>query len=73
MLNGNTMKNYTRYMDKINSMLAEPAKKPKTPASGLLAPSRVPKETKTDNSVDGQIARYIATIREQKQEILRGK
>ena len=39
------MKNYTRYMDKINSMLDVPAKKEKTPASGFLAPSRVPKES----------------------------
>lgn len=67
------MKNYTKYMDKINSMLDAPTKKQKIPASGLLSPSRVPKETKEDNSVDGQVARYIAIIREQKQEILRGK
>tara|TARA_R110000796_G_scaffold244439_1_gene367510 strand:- start:270 stop:473 length:204 start_codon:yes stop_codon:yes gene_type:complete len=67
------MKNYTKYMDKINSMLDVPAKKEKTPASGFLAPSRVPKETKEDNSVDGQVAKYIAILREQKQEILRGK
>jgi hypothetical protein len=67
------MKNYKTYMEKINSMLEEPTKKQKVPASGLLSPSRVPKETKMDDSIDGQIARYIATIREQKQEILRGK
>jgi hypothetical protein len=67
------MRNYTKYMDKINSMLDVPTKKLKTPASGLLSPSRVPKETKEDNSVDGQVAKYIAAIREQKQEILRGK
>ena len=60
-------------MDKINSMLAEPAKKPRTPASGFLAPSRVPKDTKIDNSFYGQIAIYISTIREHKQDILRGK
>ena len=60
-------------MQKIDSMLAEPAKKQKTPASGLLAPSRMPKQTKEDNSVDAQIARYVALIRKQKQEILSGK
>lgn len=60
-------------MEKINSMLEEPAKKQKTPASGLLSPSRVPKKTEEDKSVDGQIAMYIATIRKQKQEILSGK
>lgn len=67
------MKNYKQYMQKIDSMLAEPAKKQKTPASGLLAPSRMPKQTKEDNSVDAQIARYVALIRKQKQEILSGK
>ena len=30
-------------------------------------------QTKEDNSVDGQVARYIALIRKQKQEILSGK
>lgn len=60
-------------MDKINSMLDVSPKKQKKPASGLLSPSRVPKETKKDDSVDGQVARYIAMIREQKQEIVRGK
>lgn len=54
-------------------MLAEPAKKQIAPVSGLLSPSRLPKQTKEDNSVDGQVARYIALIRKQKQEILSGK
>lgn len=67
------MKNYKQYMQKIDSMLAEPAKKQKVPASGLLSPSRLPKQTKEDTSVDGQVARYIAVIRKQKQEILSGK
>lgn len=67
------MKNYKRYMQKIDSMLAEPAQKQKVPASGLLSPSRLPKQTKEDTSVDGQVAKYISVIRQQKQEILRGK
>ena len=67
------MKNYKRYMQKIDSMLAEPAQKQKVPASGLLSPSRLPKQTKEDTSIDGQVAKYISVIRQQKQEILRGK
>jgi len=67
------MRNYKRYIQKIDSMLAQPAQKQKVPASGLLSPSRVTQQAKEDTSVDGQIAKYISVIRKQKQEILRGK
>lgn len=67
------MKNYTRYMQKIDGLLAEDKADKKTPASGLLAPSKVPKKTQEGTDVDSQIAKYISIIRKQKQELINGR
>lgn len=64
------MKNYSKYMEKIDAMLAEEKGRKKPTASGLLAPSRMPKETKQKNDLDSQIANYISIIRKQKEDLL---
>ena len=40
------MKNYTKYMKKIDGMLEMAKPEKKTPASGLLAPAKLPKRQK---------------------------
>lgn len=67
------MKNYSKYMKKIDSMLAEDPKVKKTPASGLLSPSKIPTKTKQGTDTDSQVANYISMIRKTKQELINGR
>ena len=67
------MKNYSKYMKKIDSMLAEDPKAKKIPASGLLSPSKTPTKTKQGTDTDSQVANYISMIRKTKQELINGR
>jgi hypothetical protein len=67
------MKNYTKYMKKIDGMLEMAKPEKKTPTSGLLAPAKLPKKAQEGTDTDSQIARYISIIRKQKQEVINGR
>jgi len=54
-------------------MLAEDPKVKKTPASGLLSPSKIPTKTKQGTDTDSQVANYISMIRKTKQELINGR
>lgn len=67
------MQNYSKYMKKIDSMLAEDPQVKKVPASGLLSPSKLPAKIKEGTDTDSQVARYISMIRKTKQELINGR
>ena len=67
------MKNYSKYMKKIDSMLAEDPQVKKAPASGLLSPSKLPAKIKQGTDTDSQVANYISMIRKTKQELINGR
>jgi hypothetical protein len=69
------MQNFNKFYSKVSALADEQlvVKKPK-PSKGLLAKNDMSsKEVKESNDVHYQVAKYIAAIRKQKQEIMNGK
>lgn len=69
------MQNFDKFYSKVSALADEQlvVKKPK-PSKGLLAKGDMPsKDVKENNDVYNQVAKYIAAIRKQKQEIMNGK
>jgi hypothetical protein len=57
---------YKAMMGRVEKMLA--AKPSVSPSSGLLSPSKAPKQTPTTGP-EATIAKYVALIRKQRQEL----
>jgi hypothetical protein len=66
------MKNYNTFMQRIEDILSSKTKEAVTPSKGLLSPS-APKATPQKQGVEHDIAKYISTIRKQKDEVMNGR
>jgi hypothetical protein len=66
------MKNYNTFMQRIEDILSSKTKEAVTPSKGLLSPS-APKTAPQKQGVEHDIAKYISTIRKQKDEVMNGR
>jgi hypothetical protein len=66
------MKNYNTFMRRIEDILSSKTKEAVTPSKGLLSPS-APKAAPQKQGVEHDIAKYISTIRKQKDEVMNGR
>jgi hypothetical protein len=66
------MKNYNTFMQRIEDILSSKTKEAVTPSKGLLSPS-APKSAPQKQGVEQDIAKYISTIRKQKDEVMNGR
>lgn len=66
------MKNYTRLMSRIDSIIAEQDKSAPVAVSGLLGRTKpVSKQIPMDNSPEAQVAKYVAMIRKQREALMK--
>lgn len=65
------MKNYKSMMARIDKLIQEKDKTLPVSTSGLLAPKGVKTEKQDDTSVEAQLAKYIAIIRKQREELIK--
>lgn len=65
------MKNYKSMMARIDKMIQEKDKNLPVSTSGLLAPKGIKTEKQDDTSVEAQLAKYIAIIRKQREELIK--
>jgi hypothetical protein len=63
------MKNYKSTISRIDSIISKRDKSLPVSTSGLLAP-KMKQPTRSANSIDEQLADYIAMIRKQRQELV---
>jgi hypothetical protein len=63
------MKNYKSTIARIDSIISKRDKSLPVSTSGLLAP-KMKQPVKSANSIDEQLADYIAMIRKQRQELI---
>ena len=63
------MKNYKSTISRIDSIISKRDKSLPVSTSGLLAP-KMKQPTRSANSMDEQLADYIAMIRKQRQELV---
>jgi hypothetical protein len=66
------MKNYNTFMQRIEGILSSKTKEAVAPSKGLLSPS-APKTSPQPTGVEYDIAKYISTIRKQKDEVMNGR
>ncbi len=65
------MKNYKSMMARIDKLIQEKDKTLPVSTSGLLAPKGIKTEKEDDTSVEAQLAKYIAIIRKQREELIK--
>lgn len=65
------MKNYKSMMARIDKLIQEKDKTLPVSTSGLLAPKGIKTEKQDDTSVEAQLAKYIAIIRKQREELIK--
>jgi hypothetical protein len=65
------MKNYKSMMARIDKLIQEKDKTLPVSTSGLLAPKGLKTEKEDDTSVEAQLAKYIALIRKQREELIK--
>jgi hypothetical protein len=65
------MQNYKAMMAHIDKMIQQKDKSLPVSTSGLLAPKGIKTEKQDDTSVEAQLAKYIALIRKQREELIK--
>jgi hypothetical protein len=65
------MQNYKAMMARIDKMIQQKDKTLPVSTSGLLAPKGIKPEKQDDTSVEAQLAKYIAIIRKQREELIK--
>jgi hypothetical protein len=63
------MKNYNRFMSRVDSIITEQDKTAPVAVSGLLGRTKMPSKEMKMDTPEAQIAKYVAMIRKQREAL----